>query len=278
MKNFQYIKMVFLIPLLVLTFTACDMDKNDEGQDPQVNDANVASTAQEIAEARGLSPDDITAALKTYMPTGKYDEYIMLSSGGHSGQVYVIGVPSMRLLKMIAVFTPEPWQGYGYGSKESMQLLKDGEMPIGENRELTWADTHHPAISETNGDYDGEFLFIDDKANARVAVIDLRDFETKQIIKTPNTITDHGATFVTPNTEYVIQGSQYATPIPYYEYADLDEYKEKYRGMVTLFKFDRGKGRILICRIHFKLNFLRIGRTSVTQVKKSVKAGLYAGH
>ncbi|NIP30893.1 MAG: Sec-dependent nitrous-oxide reductase [Candidatus Dadabacteria bacterium] len=212
--------------------------------DEQLKSVDLGGDAKQIAEDRGLSPQDITAALKTYLPTGKYDEYIMFSSGGHSGQVFVIGVPSMRLLKMIGVFTPEPWQGFATGSKESMSVLEGGYMPIGENRELTWADTHHPAISETGGDYDGEFLFIDDKANARVAVIDLRDFETKQIIKTPNSISDHGATFVTTNTEYVIQGSQYATPLPYHKYAPLDEYKEKYRGVLSMFKFDRNKGRI----------------------------------
>ena len=66
---------------------------------------------------------------------------------------------------------------------------------------MLWADTHHPALSETGGDYDGQFVFINDKANARVAVIDLRDFETKQIVKNPIAINDHGGTFVTPDTE-----------------------------------------------------------------------------
>ncbi|MHC4103124.1 MAG: Sec-dependent nitrous-oxide reductase, partial [Planctomycetota bacterium] len=72
--------------------------------------------AKQIADARGLTPDDVTAALKTYMPTGRHDDYIMFSSGGHGGQVFVIGMPSMRLLRIIGVFTPEPWQGWGYGT------------------------------------------------------------------------------------------------------------------------------------------------------------------
>lgn len=206
--------------------------------------AKLSASAGQIAQERGLSPADISAALKTYVPTGKYDDYLMFSSGGHSGQVLVIGVPSMRLLKVIAAFTPEPWQGFATGAKESGDLLDGANMPLGTNRELRWADTHHPALSETNGDYDGQFLFINDKANARIAVIDLRDFETKQIIKSPNMISDHGSTFVTPNTEYVIEGSQYAAPIPFSDYAPIEQYHEKYRGLIGFYKFNRAKGRI----------------------------------
>ena len=173
------------------------------------------------------------------MPSGRHDEYVLFSSGGHSGQIHAIGVPSMRLLRTIAVFTPEPWQGYGYSGDEdrAIESLKINGKPV------TWGDTHHPALSETKGDYDGDFLFIGDKANARVAVIDLRDWETKQIVKNPLTISDHGAAFVTPNTEYIIEGGQYATVLGY-GYAPPEEYKESYRGMVTMWKFDRAKGRI----------------------------------
>ena len=71
-----------------------------------------------IAKDRQLSPTDINAALETYMPTGRYDDYLMFASGGHSGQMFVIGLPSMRVLRVIAVFTPEPWEGYGFGGKE----------------------------------------------------------------------------------------------------------------------------------------------------------------
>ena len=193
-----------------------------------------------IARERGLTDADIVAAVKTYQPTGKMDEYILFGSGGHSGQVVVIGVPSMRLLKVIAVFTPEPWQGFGYGSEEHRALFESGRMA---GRDITWGDTHHPALSETDADYDGGYLFINDKANPRIAVIDLRDFETKQMVVNHNMGTNHGGAFVTPNTEYVIEGAQYAVPL-WKDYADVDTYQEDYRGLVTLWKFDRERGRI----------------------------------
>jgi nitrous-oxide reductase len=203
--------------------------------------AGVSNDAAAIAEARGLTPDDVAAALKTYMPTGRHDEYMLFASGGHSGQVYVIGVPSMRILKQIAVFTPEPWQGYGYGAKGTMEVLEGGYV---NGMPLTWGDTHHPALSETGGEYDGQWLFINDKANARLAVIDLRDFETKQIIKNPIALSDHGGSVATPDTEWVIEGGQYAAPLGW-GYSSIDNYVRDYRGMVTMWKFDRETGRIL---------------------------------
>jgi nitrous-oxide reductase len=80
---------------------------------------------QDVMKRRGLSQKDILAAAKTYVPTGKRDEYIAFSSGGQSGQVIVYGIPSMRILKYIAVFTPEPWQGYGF-DEESKAVLQQG--------------------------------------------------------------------------------------------------------------------------------------------------------
>lgn len=202
--------------------------------------AALPAGAAQIAQARGLTPDDINAALKTYVPSGKYDDYVIFMSGGQSGQITAVGVPSMRILKNIAVFTPESWQGWGTGSKESEDTLNAGNV---NGTKIRWADTHHPGLSETNGDYDGEYIFINDKANARVAVVDLRDFETKQIIKNPNVISDHGGAFVTPNTEYVVEGGQYATPLGW-KYAPLSEYKDKYRSAITFWSFDRARGRL----------------------------------
>jgi nitrous-oxide reductase len=173
-----------------------------------ITNAQAGANWQDIAQARGLTEEDLRAAVMTYTPSGMLDEYVMFASGGHSGQMFVIGMPSMRLLRTIAVFTPEPWQGYGYGAGE--EVLAGGNI---NGREVRWADTHHPALSETNGDYDGQWVFINDKANSRVAVIDLRDFETKQIVNNPLALSDHGATFVTPNTDYIIEGGQYAQPL-----------------------------------------------------------------
>jgi nitrous-oxide reductase len=190
-----------------------------------------------VAKARGLNTADLVAAAKTYTPSGMIDEFIIFSSGGHSGQVHVIGVPSMRLIRTIAVFTPEPWQGWGYGVGN--EVLAGGNVA---GRPNLWGDTHHPAISETGGDYDGEWLFINDKINARVAVIDLRDFETKQILKNPLTVSNHGLC-VTPDTEYVIESSQYGVPLGM-AYAPIETYKNTHRGSAIMWKFDRKRGRI----------------------------------
>ena len=192
-----------------------------------------------LMKARNLSEADVRAALKTYTPSGRHDDYLVFASGGHSGQIVVIGVPSMRILKYIGVFTPEPWQGWGFDDA-SKAVLAEGKRG---GKELTWGDTHHPALSETAGDYDGQYLFIADKANARVAVIDLKDFETKQIVESDLIASDHGGTFVTPNTDYVIESTQYPTPLGG-TYADPKQIKEKYRGAAIFWKFDRAKGRI----------------------------------
>lgn len=205
----------------------------------------VELTAEQIAQItkvandRKLNVDDLLSAAKTYTPSGRHDEYVLFSSGGQSGQVFAIGVPSMRILRSISVFTPESWQGYGFAG-DNDKVLKSLEI---NGKPVLWGDTHHPALSETKGDYDGQFLFIGDKANARLGVIDLRDWETKQIVKNPLTISDHGAAFVTPNTDYIIEGGQYATVLGY-GYAPPEDYKKSYRGMVTMWKFDRVKGRV----------------------------------
>ncbi len=194
---------------------------------------------KDVMKDRGLTEKDVLAAAKTYTPTGGRDEYLAFSSGGQSGHVIVYGVPSMRILKYIAVFTPEPWQGYGFDD-ESKAVLAQGNNA---GNEIKFGDTHHPAFSETEGEYNGRYLFINDKANPRIAVIDLHDFETKQIVGNPFFKSAHGGAFVTPNTEYVMDAAQYAAPLSD-GFVPLEEFNEKYRGGLTYWKFDNEKGRI----------------------------------
>jgi len=207
-------------------------------QAAQVSQAPASSTA-DLMKQRGLSEADVSAALQTYMPTGQKDTYLTFASGGHGGNMIVIGVPSMRVLKYVGVFTPEPWQGYGYGD-QSGQVLDQGSRF---GKEITWGDMHHPALTETKGEYDGKYIFVNDKANARIAVVDLHDFVTKQIVTSTLIQSDHGATFVTPNTEYVVESSQYPAPLGG-GYAPIEDFQEKYRGAVIFWKFDREKGKI----------------------------------
>ncbi len=198
-----------------------------------------AKSLEQVMKDRGLTQKDVLAAAKTYTPTGGRDEYMVFASGGQSGQLIVYGVPSMRILKYIGVFTPEPWQGYGFDD-ESKEVLAQGRVM---GKDLTFGDTHHPAISETGGEYDGRFVFINDKANPRIAVIDLHDFETKQIVVNPLFKSAHGGAFVTPNTEYVMEAVQYAAPYGD-DFVPLEEFNEKYRGGLTYWKFDNEKGRL----------------------------------
>src|SRR5262249_32314079 len=106
-----------------------------------------------------------SAAQKVYVKPGEYDAYYAFLSGGHHGNVYVYGIPSCRHITTIPVFTPEP--AVGYGVDEDSKAMLGG---------FTWGDCHHPGLSETDGDYDGRWLFINDMPNARIARIDLKDF------------------------------------------------------------------------------------------------------
>ncbi len=163
------------------------------------------------------------AAIATYVAPGDTDPYYLFYSGGHSGNVFVAGVPSMRHIASIPVFTPYPSTGYGF-DKETKAMLGD----------YTWGDVHHPALSETQGDYDGRWLFVNDNANNRIARIDLRDFKTRQILgPIPNVSGNHGSTFITPNSEYILSASRFSIPLPKGTYAPIESYATGYKGIVA---------------------------------------------
>ena len=50
-----------------------------------------AESLQDVMKRRNLSQQDLLAAAKTYVPTGKRDEFVVFSSGGQSGQIIGYG-------------------------------------------------------------------------------------------------------------------------------------------------------------------------------------------
>jgi nitrous-oxide reductase len=161
------------------------------------------------------------------------DEYYMFASGGHSGSVYVYGIPSMRHLVTIPVYSPYPATGYGFDDETKAMLGG-----------LTWGDVHHPSLSETNGEYDGRWLFVNEM-NGRLARIDLRDFKTKQIIgPMPNISGNHGSSFITPNSEYTFMASRFSIPIPKGTAVPIEKYATEYKGVVAAVKIDPKTGQM----------------------------------
>ncbi|MEW6271819.1 MAG: Sec-dependent nitrous-oxide reductase [Thermodesulfobacteriota bacterium] len=196
-----------------------------------------------IAE-RGLTPEEAEAALKTFVPPGRYDEFVMFAAGGHSGNILLYGIPSMRLLKAIPVYAPDAWQGWGQGDEGSAETLAAGsfaqDLPT-----QTWGDLHHPQISLTDGKYDGEWVIGTDKSAGRVAIASLRDFKVKSIFKIPNTDSDHHGLF-TDDSEYIVVSTFF--PQPFNEphgYAPLEDYASKYKGIASFLRFDRNAGKIV---------------------------------
>src|SRR5690242_19693370 len=79
----------------------------------------------------GTAQADRTAnALASYVAPGEKDEYYLFYSGGHSGQVFVAGIPSMRHIVTIPVFAPYPATGYGFDD-ETRKMLGDFQWEIG---------------------------------------------------------------------------------------------------------------------------------------------------
>lgn len=174
------------------------------------------------------------AAEKVYVAPGEYDEYYGFFSGGFSGQLSVYGLPSGRLFKVIPVFSQDPEKGYGYSEEtKPMLMTSHGFVP--------WDDSHHPDISQTNGELDGRWIFINGNNTPRIARIDLEDFSTAEIIEIPNSAGNHSSSFVTENTEYVVAGTRFSIPIPQRD-MPIKDYKGNFKGSLSFIKVDQDSG------------------------------------
>ncbi len=190
-------------------------------------------TLNDVKKARGLNDADVLAAAKTFMPRGGRDEYFAFLGTGNSGTMVVYGIPSMRIYKYVGVFSPEPWQGYGYDDESSL-MIKKGSL---DDRIESYGDMRYPAFSESNGLYNGKYLFYSDGANSRIALLGLDDFETKQVLAHPLFVNCFPGVAVTQNTEYVIQSSQYPAPWDGQAADIANEFDTKFKSGITFWKF-----------------------------------------
>ncbi|MGF1510280.1 MAG: cytochrome C [Myxococcota bacterium] len=229
----------YVATALCITAAACF----DPGRTPAVSERTTAATevsgeVLKVASERDLDEYAQIAAAKTFVPTGAHDTHLILYATGTSGRLAVAGLPSMRILKYVGVFTPEPWQGFGYDD-ESMDLIYESRR---EDLVYSYGDSGQPALSETKGRYDGKALFFVDGANGRVAVLHLDDFETKQIVTNPVFRSSSVDGAVDPETRYLLQTSRFPE-IPGGAFEELDSnFGARLRGGLTLWRYERGSG------------------------------------
>lgn len=158
-----------------------------------------------------------------HVPPGEHDDYYGIWSGGQSSELRVVGIPSMRVLTRIPMFQPDSGKGWGHDNHTKQVMTEgvndvDGAVPSWRSSEdgprLSNGDTHHPVLSETGGDYDGKYVWVNDKAHGRVGRANLKYFQTDAITDIPNTQAVHAMAVQSPDTKYVWAGCEFRAPWP----------------------------------------------------------------
>ena len=176
-----------------------------------------AATAPASAPA-AAGHADAAAPAGVHARPGELDTYYGLWSGGHNGDVRVLGLPSGREILRIPCFVPDALVGWGITneSKAVMGTKADGSL------RYTVADTHHLHASYKDGNYDGRYAWVNDKINARLARIRLDYFICDKITDLPNVQGFHDifpdkadpVDAAINHTTRVFCGGEFAIPLP----------------------------------------------------------------